>query len=95
MTIEELLKNIKTKVQETVNADSSKEQIDKVNDICSDIDEVGKTHQNTLTELHDIKDAYIKSIRTSGSSDKPKEPNEPEKPKTLEEIVSGLQQEKK
>lgn len=95
MKFEEIIASIKTKVQSTINADSSKEQIDLVNDICSNIDEVANSHNTTVTELHEIKDAYIKAIRTSGSPEKPTEPTEPDKPKSLEEIVTDLQTQQK
>lgn len=90
-TFSELLQSIKTDIQATINADSSKEQIDKTNDICSNLDELAKTHEGTVTELHDIKDAYIKSIRQSGSSEKPKDETEPPQPRSLESIVADLQ----
>lgn len=93
-TFKEILESIKTDIQSTINADSSKEQIDKTNDICSNLDELAKTHEGTVTELHDIKDAYIKSIRSSGSSEKPAEPTDPQKPKSFEEIVADLQAKK-
>lgn len=91
MKIEELLEQIKNMVNSTINADSPKEQIDMASDICSKIDEVATSHNETVSELHDMKDAYIKSIRKQGSKEEARDPIEPEKPKTLEEIVTGLQ----
>lgn len=90
MTFNEKIAALKAKVNDRLNAESPKEQLDFAKLVNEELDSMQADYDSLKAEKTEIQDMYIKSIRTSGSAEKPKEEELEKKPRTLEEIGAEI-----
>lgn len=95
MNFKKQIEDLKNMALDFVNKESPKEDIEKVNKFNEGLDALSKEHEGKMTELADMKDAYIKAMKTTGSSEEPKDDLEPQKPKTFEDIAKEIIQNRK
>lgn len=88
MTFKEMLEALKGKVSAKITAESTQEEIDEVNGLVADIDSLGTSHEELVSEHAKTKDALVRMVTNQGSSDKPKDDTGGSNPKTIEECVA-------
>ena len=70
--------------------DSPKEELDFIATANEDLDSLQKDYDGLKAEKSEIQEMYIKSIRTSGSTEKPRDEISEKAPRTLEEIGAEI-----
>lgn len=88
MTFKERLDALKGKIQAKINADSSPEEIQEVNEIVAEFDSLETSHNEVVTENAKFKDTIVRMVSTQGDGNKPKDDSDGSKPKTIEECVA-------
>lgn len=88
MNFKEQLEALKGKVSAKITADSSQEEIDEYNGMIADIDSLGASHEELVTEHAKTKDTLVRMVTSQGSGDKPRDAVDGSKPKTIEECVA-------
>ena len=88
MTFKEMLEALKGKVSAKITAESTQEEIDEINGLVADIDSLGASHEELVSEHAKTKDALVRMVTNQGSSDKPKDDTDGSNPKTIEECVA-------
>lgn len=94
---EEMLASIRNEITSMLKPEMEEKQIQEIKGISDKVEELGKAHQELADENLRLKDAYIKSIQTTGSKEKPDENDhsgEP-KPKSLLELAQELKAKEK
>ena len=84
----EKLEALKKRIQGKIKADSTPEEIEEVNSMIADLDSLGSSHNELVTENAKFKDTIVRMVTTQGSSDKPGDDSTGSKPKSIEECVA-------
>ena len=90
MNFNDRLKALKETLNNRLTKDSPKEELDFIAKANEDLDSLQKDYDGLKAEKSEIQEMYIKSIRTSGSTEKPKEDISGKAPRTLEEIGAEI-----
>lgn len=84
----EKLEALKKRIQAKIKADSTPEEIEEVNSMIADLDSLGSSHNELVTENAKFKDTIVRMVTTQGNSDKPADDSTGSKPKSIEECVA-------
>ena len=90
MNFNERLKALKESLNNRLTKESPKEELDFIAKANEDLDSLQKDYDGLKAEKSEIQEMYIKSIRTSGSTEMPKEEISEQAPRTLEEIGAEI-----
>lgn len=86
--IKDLIKGIKDKMLGTLTKESSKEQIDFVNGIITELDSVDGEAETLIKEKQDVTELYVKAMKGSGTATEVDDGADGgSKPKTFEECL--------
>ena len=88
MGFKETLEALKGKISAKITAESSQEEIDEINGFIADIDSLGASHEELVTEHAKAKDALVRMVTNQGDGNKPGDDSDGSKPKTIEECVA-------
>lgn len=88
-TIKQMIDDLKQSLKNTLTKDSSKEDIDRVDGFCKELDNVEQGHNQVVKEKQDITEMYIKAVKNQGTTEKPKEET-PTEPRSLEDIAKEV-----
>lgn len=84
----EKLEALKKRIQGKIKPDSTPEEIEEVNSIVEELDSLGSSHKEVVTENAKFKDTIVRMVTTQGNSDKPADDSTGSKPKSIEECVA-------
>lgn len=90
MTFTEKVAALKAKINDRLTKDSPKELLDFTKSVNEELESLQADYETLKAEKTEIQDMYVKSIKTSGSTEKPKEEEADKKPRTLEEIGAEI-----
>ena len=88
MPFKDIHSSLKSKIQAMITTDMSPEQMDTINDLVKELDDLGTSHEELVTENAKLKDTIVRVVSTQGSGDKPEDGADGSKPKTIEECVA-------
>lgn len=84
----EQLEALKKRIQAKIKAESTSEEIEEVNSIVAELDSLGSSHNEVVTENAKFKDTIVRMVTNQGNSDKPGDDSTGSKPKSIEECVA-------
>lgn len=84
---DELATKITASLKELITTDTPQESIEKITGIISEVDNLGKRHDEIADEVVSYKTKYIEQIKTFGNNE---QPHDDEEPKTFEEIAQEV-----
>ena len=77
MTFKEQLDAILKRVDGMITKDTPVDQITEIGGIKDQLNQLGEAHQQTLDDYGELKNLYIKAVKTTGNGTKPVEENKP------------------
>ena len=83
----EQLQALKDSLKKTITSESTTEDISRVDELEKQLDQLGESHQQLVTEYSKMKDIYIEKVMNYGTSS---EPRDDDAPKSLEEIANEV-----
>lgn len=91
MSFKEILESLKTKIQAKIKAESTPEEIQEINDLIADLDSLGTSHEELVTENAKFKDTIVRMVTTQGDGNKPEDGASGSKTMSIEEAVAEVQ----
>ena len=88
MTFKERLDALKGKFQAKIQAESSPEEIQEVNDLIAEMDSLDASYNEVVTENAKFKDTIVRMVSNQGDGKKPGNESGGSNPKTIEECVA-------
>lgn len=88
MGFKETLEALKGKISAKITTESTQEEINEVNGLVAEIDSLGASHEELVTEHAKTKDALVRMVTNQGDSNKPGDDTDGSKPKSIEECVA-------
>ena len=91
MTFKEQMDALKAKIQAKVNADSTPEEIQEVNDLVGELDGLSTIHDSVVTENAKFKDTIVNMVMTQGDGKQPNDDSNGSKTMSIEEAIAQVQ----
>ena len=91
MTFKEQLEALKGKFQSKIKAESTPEEIQEVNDLIAELDSLGVSHDEVVTENAKFKDTIVRMVTTEGNGKKPVDDSSGSKTMSIEEAIAEAQ----
>lgn len=94
-TFKEILEAIKNEAKGQITADSTPEEIEKVDNHVKSLEKLETSHNELVTENAKLKDTIVRMVQTQGNDKAPNDDSSGRKPLSIDEAMSQVAKETK
>lgn len=91
----EKVDSLRAKLKAHIKPESSKDELDEINGMLTELDELEKSHGDIVTENAKFKDTIVRMVTTQGDDKTP--PTDPNggNPRSMEQFIKDFEKENK